>query len=523
MPLIPLATLRRAAREALAYVAAQPDVREAEAFVASNGALFARLNYTSHIPSNGVEEPKSLASYGLGLRVAFASPEGTRLGFGSEPSDLSLAGVGRAFEKARRAAVADPDFVSLPKPTGAPRTLIRYHDPQVMRLKDRALVDAGWVLVEGALEVFSSAEELLAQVHTPQEVPDLGLILGGDITVLQERVALASSHFPRVESDESTMVMAFLTAMVEAKDAKGSGFWAGTHLAGLSPEPGGLAARNAVRAMDGVRLRDGVYRVIFGPQAIMDILQGILLPSLHLDTFHAGASTFQGKLTRAVASELLNIYDDGARPGYAASKGMTDEGLPTGRTDLVRRGHLVGLLANHYRSQQVLRDPRAREKLGVDPKEHREALAPRNGFRFGGGGRHFDRPPGVFGTNVVIEGTAPLPQAQLLGLVGDGLYIGRLWYTYPINGLAAGDFTGTVVADSFLIENGRLGRPIRANAIRINDNIHNILEHVLGVGDRPRATLVWASDEITHTPEIAVANVHVQEIGEYLQAVYPAG
>ena len=274
--------------------------------------------------------------------------------------------------------------------------------------------------------------------------------------------------------------------------------------------------------MDGVRVRDGVYRVVFGPQAVMDILRGILLPSLQLKTFYAGASALQGKLTRQVASELLNVYDDGARPGYAASKGITDEGLPTGRTDLIRHGQLVGLLANYYAYQQIQRDARAGEKLGVDPKEHQDALLPRNGFRFSGGGRHFDRPPGVHGTNVVIEGTDPLPQEELLRRVQDGLYIGRLWYTYPINGIAAGDFTGSVVADSFLIQGGRIGRPIQANTVRINDNIHNILERVIAVGDRPQATLVWATDEITYTPEVAVANVHVKEIGEYMDAVYPA-
>ena len=231
--MIPIATLRRAAREALAYVSAQPDVREAEAFAAGNGSLFARLSYTSHIPSNGVEEPKARESHGIGLRVAFRALGGVKLGFGAEPSDLSVAGVHRALEKARLAAVADPDFVSLPRPTGERRTMTRYHDPRLMRLKDADLAEAGWTLVDGALDAFASSEELLAQVRSPQEVPNLGLIVGGDVTVLQERVAVASSHLPRVETDESTIVMSFITAMVEARGSKGSGFWAGTNPRGL--------------------------------------------------------------------------------------------------------------------------------------------------------------------------------------------------------------------------------------------------------------------------------------------------
>src|SRR5689334_17112854 len=95
-----LAELARAAEQALGWVRAQPGVVEVEVFVSANASLLTRLNYTSHIPCNGVEEPKSVDSYGLGLQVVFDDPAGRRLGFGSEPSDLSDAGIARAFDKA---------------------------------------------------------------------------------------------------------------------------------------------------------------------------------------------------------------------------------------------------------------------------------------------------------------------------------------------------------------------------------------------------------------------------------------
>ena len=58
--------LARAAHDGLAFVRAQPRVIEAEVFVADNRSLLTRLNYTSHIPCNGVEEPKSTETYGIG-------------------------------------------------------------------------------------------------------------------------------------------------------------------------------------------------------------------------------------------------------------------------------------------------------------------------------------------------------------------------------------------------------------------------------------------------------------------------
>src|SRR2546423_11724233 len=54
-------------------------------------------------------------------------------------------------------------------------------------------------------------------------------------------------------------------------------------------------------------------------------------------------------------------------------------------------------------------------------------------------------------TTLFRSGADPVALEELLQTVRDGLYIGRIWYTYPINGLRAGDFTCTVVADSYII------------------------------------------------------------------------
>ena len=514
--------LKRAVQDALAYVRTVPDVREAEVFMASNGNLIARLNYTSHIPCNGVEEPKSVSSYGVGLRVAFETAEGVKAGFGSEPSDLSLAGVQRALEKARRGAVLDPEFVSLPRPASVHprRSLSGYHDRQLMRMSDGRLVDVGWLVLEGALETFRSSEELLEWAHGPEAIKELGLILTGDVMVLQERMAVGSTHFPTVLADESTLLSSFATAMVEARYAKGSGWTVGSQLADFSAVPGTQAARNALRSAEGQRVSDGAYRVVLGPQPVTDIFNNLILPGLSLDLFYAGASPFQGKVDRRIAASGITVYDHGALRGLPASKGITDEGLPTGRTDLVRDGRLVGLLSSWYDTQRMLRDPKAREKLGVDPQRRRSALVPRSGFRTGhGGGRNFDIPPATTATNVVIDGTQEFPTQELLRLVGDGLYIGRIWYTYPINGISAGDFTCTVVGDSYIIKDGRLAAPLKPNTVRISDSIHNLLNGLLAVGRDKKPTIVWSADQVVHAPELAVSQLEVREIAEYMEGI----
>ncbi len=525
--MIPLSHLEKSVRDGLAYLRAQEDVEEGEVFVSANGVLLTRLNYTSHIPCNGLEEPKSVVNYGVGVQAVLRSDPSAgsgqatlrRVGFGSETSDISVEGVKSALEKARKGASADPEFVSLARPTGEQRRLTSYHDPKAMEIADGDLVDAGWRVVNGALRVFQTSETLSEIAGRPERLRELGLIVSGDVTFLQERMAIGSYALPEVQTDESTLIMSFITSMVEKEGSKGSGYGASVRLDGFTDEAGREAAQNAIRTIGGVRVKSGEYRVVFGRQATMEILHYIVLPGLSTGMFYAAGSPFMGQMGKQVASPKFSIYDDGAAAGLVGAKGITCEGLPTGRTDLIKDGVLVGLLSNHYETQRLTNDPKGREKLGMDPKQSASAFVPRNGFRFArGGGRHFDAQPGIHPTNVLVPGEVSSTEA-MARLVGDGLYIGRIWYTYPVNGLRAGDFTGTVVGDSYVIRDGKLAEPIKPNTLRINENVRNWLNGVIGVSKEGKPTLVWAADEIVYAPEVAVEKVRVEAIAEYMETI----
>jgi PmbA protein len=499
-------------------IQAQPGVREAEVFVAANGVLLTRLNYTSHIPSNGVEEPKSSESHGIATQVVCEGTDGVTIGFGYEPGDITLEGAQRALDKARRAAVVDPEFVCLPRPTNEARALVGYHDGRLMDVSDEALLEAGWTVVRGALRTFVASSRLADLAGSEAALPALGLIVGGDVSILQERMAIASTAMPTPQTDESTLITAFVTAMVEARDAKGSGWSTATRLDEFTDEAGVEAAQNAIAAIDGERVPSGRYTVVFGKQPVADIMNNLIVPACMASSFYAATTPFLGKLGARVASPRLHIHDDGAARGLLGSKGITCEGLPTGRTDLISAGVFTGCLSTWYESQRLLRDPVAAARLGGDAATRARALVPRNGFRFGaGGGRQFDTQPGVAASNVIVEGDDAVSLDELLRRVGHGLYIGRIWYTYPINGLPAGDFTCTVVADSYIIRDGRLAAPLRPNTLRINDNIATFLNNVVGVTNAAKGTIVWAADEVVYAPEIAVADVRVDEIAGFME------
>ena len=299
--MLPLVRLRAAVREALAYVSAQPDVAEAEVFVSANTNLTVRLNYTSHIPCNGVEEPESVESYGLGIRAAFRTPEGIKTGLGSEPSDLSTEGAARALDKARRGAVLDPEFVALPAPVelGPTPARSRYHDPALARLSNSRLLAHGWNMLEKGLDVFQSSEELrdvLQQAQdersegtaiageVPGEPADLELMLGGDLVLLRERMAIASTLMPRVQSDESTPDNVFCHGDGGGAERQGQRLVGEQSPGDFTGESAAAAARRAIASMNGQRVPSGSYRVVLGPQPLAELLEWVLLPGLQLDT-----------------------------------------------------------------------------------------------------------------------------------------------------------------------------------------------------------------------------------------------
>jgi len=503
--------IKKIVSEGLQYLLSKIDVQEAEVFASANKILTCRINYTSHLPCNGLEEPKSIQTQGVGLRLAFKGEDGVTVGFGQETGSISMEAIQSAYTKAKEGAVHDPDFQGLPTPDTKERTLFNYHDEKIRHISDETLVSTGWKTIHSALEEYEHSS--LVKEHTADE---LGLILGGDVTIIQEEIVLASNHFPAVQEDTSTITFASLTSMIEKTNSKGSGWYVGTHLDDFSGEAGKLAVKSALQSIGGTKIHhSGNYAVILAPQAVADLINNIIIPSLRLDIFYSGNSTYQGKLGKKVVSELLSIHDHGNGKGLVASKGITCEGLPTGKTELITRGTLSGLLSNDYESKRILKDPHAKEKLGVDPLKWQQSLVPRNGFRFGqGGGRSHTSIPSISSTNVVIDGEKTVSLQELLGTIQDGIYIGRIWYTYPINGLKAGDFTSTIVGDSYLIKEGKLAEPLQPNTIRINDNVHSVFNHITGVENKQKGIVLWAADEVIYAPHLAVSQMKMSKIAE---------
>ncbi len=483
--MITIEQLRTCVSEGLERIRKIEGVVDAEVFASWNEQIVVRLNYTSDIPSQGVQEPKSIQFYGVGVLAAFKSGNKIKVGFGSEPNDISVRGVLEALKKAKRNKIFDEDYKSLPEPHGAP-TLTNYHDVNVMEISDEEIVNLGWKTLEGTLSNYSAKGF------------SKSLIVGGDVTIFKERMAIKSTRGID-DFDETSVLTAPITSMIESEGVKGTGWSTATHLDKFKPDEAGKeASESAIRTIGGQKITSGAYDVIFGRQPVTDLVSNLLAPSLSLTSVDASDTPFLGKLGQRVCSYDITVYDDGAMPGQIGSKKITCEGIPTGRTNLITDGIITGFLANDYYNKKL--------------QNNLASFIPRNGFRFSFGGRNYDMQTGVSPTNVVIEGREEMHDEELLSLVKDGIYIGRIWYTYPVNGLAVGDFTSTIVADSYLIKDGKILAPLKPNAVRINSNINHVLNNIIGITKEKKATLVWGGEEIVVAPEIAVRGIRLDSI-----------
>ncbi len=500
------AELKRFVQEAARLIAKDETIGEFEIYCSSGEHRIARLNFTSDIPCRGLEEFKSLEADGFQIRIAMTR-DAHEVGSTSEAGEFTLNAIRTSLERAKRATVIDPHFSGFATEPKKLKAAVR-EKSDLARLSDAAIANAAWNVVRGATEA-------LGKFGAPT-AGHAGLVIGGDLSVIRDRVAITTSHFDDIRVDEGAHFSSSVTALIESRDAKGTASALGSsaaHMRSAAMSLGREAVQRALKLGHGVRPSSGPYRVVLGPQPVAEIINYMVMGSLTTGAFHAASSAYQGRFGDDVMHASLSLFDDPNHKAGAVRRSITCEGLAARRADLIRDGKLIGLLSTIYDSHRLETDEERAEKLGAKAGD-KVKFPPFNGYRLGeGGGRRFDAHPASAGSNVVMRTRGGIAENALLGQLGDGIYIGRVWYTYPINGQRAGDFTCTVSGDSYLIRGGKIAEPVAPNSLRVNANIAEVFAKPLAVGARSIAAIVWGSPEGYYVPPIALGSINLSAVG----------
>jgi PmbA protein len=423
-PVVDLAELSAAAVEAAR------DHEAVEAYAEESR----RTEVTAH--KGEVEGLTFAESRGVGIRLIAKG----RLGYAyaADPSlDEVREAVGRARENAELAT--EDEFNALP-PTVAVEPI-----PALFRQDQAALATERKVGV--ALDL-----EHLAVSADPRvtKVDQAGY---GDAV---SRVAIASTAGVAAEYGR-TDCWAVVSALAE-EDGETQAGWSFRVARELGELDWGSVAQEAVersaRLLGAVKPASARVPVVLDPFAGSSFL-GVLAGALSAESVQKQRSLFADLLGQSVGSSLLTLVDDGRTLEGPAAAPFDDEGVPTGRTELIARGTLMAFLHNTYTARRGGTDSTGNAKRG--------------GYR---------TPPGVGTTNFFVQPGAT-PVAEILRQAEGGVLIQDVSGVHSGANPISGEFS--VGATGLRIADGELGEPLRE--MTVASTVPEMLKGVGAVGD----------------------------------------
>jgi PmbA protein len=181
-------------------------------------------------------------------------------------------------------------------------------------------------------------------------------------------------------------------------------------------------------------------------------LVGLLFSVLRGGAIERRASFLVDGLGKPFGSELLTLVDDPTLPRGPGSRPFDGEGLPGRRTEFFKEGTLESYALNCYYAR----------KLGLEPTGH--ASRPASGR------------PGETSSNLFLAPGDRTPE-EIVAEVESGFWCESMM-GFGFNA-ATGDFSRG--ASGFLIENGKLGRPV--SEVTISANFRDVFSRLDAVAN----------------------------------------
>jgi TldD protein len=199
-----------------------------------------------------------------------------------------------------------------------------------------------------------------------------------------------------------------------------------------------MAAERAVMLLDAAASPAGSMPVIVGNEFGGVLFHEACGHGLEADFVGKGSTVFGGKIGQPVASPIVTAIDDGTLPSRWGTLAVDDEGVPTQKTVLIEDGLLVSYMYDRLRAGQLKHAPTG------------------NGRR-----QSYQHLPIPRMTNTFIAAGAHSVE-DLISATKTGLYAKKLGAGQV--DVVTGDFV-FAVTEGYLVEDGRIGRPVRGATI----------------------------------------------------------
>lgn len=398
-------------RQVLTTVLDQSAADETEALMMTSQAALTRFT------ENAVHENVLEKSLHLNVRVVL----GKRVGVAST-NRLDAAGVRDVITRATQIArVSPPDEMFPGLPPGAGDVVELPH---------------AWDDATAA----ASAEARVAAVRSIATIMEAhGLNAAGYVATGADTIAIANTKGVRrfFRSTDSSIA-------IKAMGDDSSGYAEGFSRRFGDLDAAALAQRSARKCVDGrapVDLEPGEYTVILEPPAFREFLVYLSWIGFGAQAFDQGSSFLSGRIGERIVGENVTVGDD-FRLAAGCGIPFDFEGVARQPVCLVDKGV----------AREVVYDSYYAHKLNHANTGH--ALPAPNG-------------DGPFPLNIVVE-PGEASTEELIGSVRKGVLVSRTWYIRLVDQQQT-VITGMTRDGFFLIENGRITRPLRN--MRFNESI----------------------------------------------------
>src|SRR6476661_2238929 len=273
---------------------------------------------------------------------------------------------------------------------------------------------------------------------------------GGSFDAATGHKVLANSHGFVGEYRRSYCSVAAVPIAQDDSGAMQRDYWysVSRNLSKLeSPEHvGKIAAERALRRLGARKVKTQQVPIIFDPLVANSILEHIF-EGVNGDSVYRGASFLAGKLGEKIASENVNVIDDGTMVGGFGTSPFDGEGIPTRRTVVVENGVLKSYLLNTYTAKKL--------KLQTT----------------GNAARGLAGTPGIGPGNYFLQQGSKTPKELIAG-IKEGLYVTE-FLGQGVN-LVTGDYSRG--ASGMWISNGELGYQVEE--IKVAGNLKELFFNI---------------------------------------------
>ena len=227
--------------------------------------------------------------------------------------------------------------------------------------------------------------------------------------------------------------IAQLSVVAMADGGNGYSARVATGLDGMDAEAAGAeAVAKAQRGAGAEAIEPGHYPVVLQEYAVAELLEYLSEIGFSAQAVDEGRSFMRPG--EKITGDLISIWDDGNDPAGLPMP-FDFEGVPRRRVDLVTEGVATGLV-------------------------HDLASAARANVASTGHGLPSPNPWGAWASNLFIKGGEASSAEELAEGIERGVWVTRFWYVNPVQPRHS-VLTGMTREGTFLIENGKVTRPIK--------------------------------------------------------------